>query len=310
MGPPQNDLKFIFSYNFNDINQLVFSRNSEIGSLFITSALAINPSIKSSSTQNVINMKYTNITIEENISCTINQISIARNILTENPTSFSIVLHGNVLTSPGTNLYIIIPFEVQSSNNKTPNSVAVEQIVKMASIQLRDNKSQTIMDEPISLNNLIENNTLYKYCVKPIYNTPQLNNTIIIYKENVAVISGLYIKFLTIFNAGDANNHVLDTSEMFQNKFTPEVQKETSTNEIMIDCSPVQITTKEKNVMFSKKDGIYGSTSTSKNETIVASFFLIIFSFLTFYLLYKIFKIWSGYFFKDTDISNTMQVKG
>ena len=309
MGTPQNDLKFIFSYNFNDINQLVFSRNSEIGSLFITSALAINPSIKSSSTQNVVNMKYTNITNEESISCTINKISIVRNILTENVTSLSIVLHGNVLTTPGTNIYIIIPFEVQSSNNKTPNSVAVEQIVKMASIQLRDNVAQTITDEPISLNNLIENNTIYKYSVNPNYKIPQINNTIIIYKENVAVISALYIKFLTIFNEGDANNNILNTSEIFQNKFTPEIQKETSTNEIMIDCSPVEITTKAKNVMFSKKDGIYGSTTTSKNETIVASFFLIIFSFLTFYLLYKIIKIWSGYFFNNADISNTMPSK-
>lgn len=309
MGPPQNDLKFTFSYNFNDISQLIFSRNTELRSHFITSAIAINPSIKSSSTQNVVNMKYINITNEEIVSSTINQISIARNILIDQITSYSIVLHGNVLNKPGTNIYIIIPFEVQMSNNKTPNSIAIEQIVKMASIQLEDNKAQTIMDEPISLNNLIENNTKYTYCVNPIFSTPQVNNSVIICKENVGVISKLYIKFLNQFNTS-LYDKVLDSSEIFQNQFTPEVQKETSTNEIMIDCSPVEITTKDENVMFSTMDDIYGSTTSYTNETIVASFFLIIFSFITLYLLYATFKLWSSYFLKDADIGNTTPTKG
>jgi len=309
MGTPQNDTKFTFSYNFNDINQLVFSRNTEIGSHFITSALAINPSIKSSSTQNVVNMKYINLTNEETISSTINQISIVRNILIDKITSYSIVLHGNVLTKPGTNIYIIIPFEIQTSNNKTPNSIAIEQIVKMASIQLQDNKAQTIMDESISLNNLIENTTMYKYCVNPIFDTPQSNNSVIIYKETVGVISIGYIRFLNQFNTTPYNK-IGSRSEIFQNNFTPEVQKETSTNEIMIDCSPVEITTKEENVMFTTIDDIYGSTTTSTNETIVASFFLFIFSSLSLYLLYVTFKLWSSYFLNDADIANTMPTKG
>jgi hypothetical protein len=309
MGTPQNDTKFTFSYNFNDINQLVFSRNTEIGSHFISSALAINPSIKSSSTQNVVNMKYMNITNEETISSTINQISIVRNILIDKITSYSIVLHGNVLTKPGTNIYIIIPFEIQISNNKTPNSIAIEQIVKMASIQLQDNKAQTIMDESISLNNLIENNTMYKYCVNVIFDTPKSNDSVIIYKENVGVISKEYIRFLNQFNTTPYSK-ISSSSEMFQNQFTPEVQKETSTNEIMIDCSPVEITTKDENVMFTTMDDIYGSTTTATNETIVASFFLIIFSLLSLYILYATFKMWSSYFLNDSDIGNTMPTKG
>jgi len=300
MALPQNDTKFTFSYKFNDINQLVFSKNTEIGNLFINSAIAINPSIKTSSTQNVVNVKYTNVTNEVLVSSTINQISVARNIFVNNINSYSIVLHGNVLTSPGTNIYIFIPFGVARSNNKTNNSIAIEQIVKIASTQIQDNKAKTILDEPISLNNLIENNTNYTYSINPKFDTPSINNTIVLHKESSGVISNLYAPFLRQFITSSYNK-INNSSSIFRNQFTPEVQQETSTSEIMIDCSPVEITTKDKNVMFSTLDDIYGTTTSATNETIVASFFLIILAFLSIYLLYKAIKIWSGVFLNDSD---------
>ena len=54
--------------------------------------------------------------------------------------------------------------------------------------------------------------------------------------------------------------------------FTPFLQSTPTSSEIMIDCSPVEITTHGENVMFSTKDSIFGNFSNDTTNNTVLNF--------------------------------------
>ena len=304
---PTRDPKFNITYNFNDIKNLVFSDGNTLGSLSTDTVISLNPSIDASVTQNKIKITYTADNVKKEITATINKISIMRDITKSEIGAYAIVLQGNVLTKVNYNVYIIIPFKAALSNNSTYNSMAIEQIVSSASKQIYEGVANTILSESLSLNNLIEDNVEYIYSLEPKFKTTVSANTMIIYKQNVGVITNSYTEYLRQFNNG-AFNKITDFTNFMTNTLDPELKKNTVTSEIMIDCAPIEITPSglgEENVMFTKMDDIYGKTGRSTNETIVASFFLLLFVGFSIFIIYMAAKSWSSYFLNDSDIPST-----
>jgi hypothetical protein len=301
------DPKFNITYNFNDIKNLVFSDGSTLGSLSSDTAISISPSLDASVTQNKIMISYTDNNIKKEITATINKISIMRDVTKNEIGLYAIVLHGSVLTKVNYNVYLIIPFKSALSNNSTHNSMAIEKIVSSASKQIYEGVANTVLSESLSLNDLIEDNVEYIYSLEPKFKTTVSANTLIIYKKSVGVITNNYTEYLRQFNNGAFNN-ITDFTNFMTNTLNPLLKRNTVTSEIMIDCAPIEITPsgqQEENVMFTKMDDIYGKTGKSTNETIVASFFLVLFVGLSIFIIYMAAKSWSSYFLNDSDIPST-----
>jgi hypothetical protein len=304
---PTRDPKFNITYNFNDIKNLVFSDGSTLGTLSSDTAITLSPSIDASVSQNKIRITHTENFGKKEITATINKISIMRDIINKEIGMYVIVLHGNVLTKVNYNVYLLIPFKSSLSSNNTYNSIAIEKIVSSANKQIYEGISNTILSDSLSLNDLIEDNVEYIYSLEPKFKTAVSANTIIIYKKNIGVITNNYTEFLRQFNRGVYNN-ITDFTNFMSNTFDPDLKKTTVTSEIMIDCAPIEITPggqKEENVMFTKMDDIYGKTGKSTNETIVASFFLLLFVGLSIFIIYMAAKSWSSYFLNDSNIPST-----
>ena len=80
------DNTFQFSYNFNDINQLIFSYTDLLETPVIESPVVINPSINSATSQNTINVTYTQLGAStKNISAILTKLSICRDFFNYDP---------------------------------------------------------------------------------------------------------------------------------------------------------------------------------------------------------------------------------
>ena len=209
------DSTFNFSYNFNDLTQLIFSNDTLLGTTSVISPITINPSIDSTVSQNMVTMKYSDTATLSSLTASIDKISISKDITGLNGTdAYAIVLQGSVLTMANTNLYIIIPFKRVASTIDTANSIAIDKIVKIADGQIQSNISNTILKEAIHLNDLIEDNKEYLYYKNPSFKTALTDSpsNFIIYKNSVGSIVSQ-----TILNKFTTMNTITSTSK--KNKF-------------------------------------------------------------------------------------------
>jgi hypothetical protein len=288
-----SDPSFNFSYNFNDITQLVFSKNKLLDTPSYSSPIAINPSLNSSVSQNIITINYTEGTKPTSLTASINKISITADIIGTSP--YAIVLEGSILTKINSNLYIVIPFNTGATNNQTGNSLAIEQIVTRANNQIINTNSDTILQNPISLNALIENKD-YSYYNGPTFTTTLTSGSsnFILYKKNPGQIGDF--KVLTTGAGFSPIVKISPTNIAKTNKFSPEFITNVSSNEIMIDCQPVEITTKEQTVLFQiDKEKSKESTNQLFINFLIAVFFGLIF----FFIAWHIWKYWSYVFLRD-----------
>jgi hypothetical protein len=286
------DTNFNFSYNFNDINQLVFSEGTILGSYSINSAIPINPSIKSSVAQNLINLNYTDANdAAKSLQATVTTISIMKNNLVDNEL-YCIVLNGNIHSMPNANIYIMIPFVITSNNNDTKNSAAIEQIISSANRQIIHNSSTTTLSSPCELNNLITPGARYYYGKNNTFaNNKSYNTTFVIFKDETGMISNSYIELIDKLKNGTINK--MGMGNFLGNTFTPILSKTPISSDIMIDCSPVEITTEGGNVMFSTKDNIYGNYENNSTNQSIISFIYVLSLFIVFCLIvWQMYNMW------------------
>jgi len=233
-----------------------------------------------------------------NLSATINNISITKNIV-NSLGAYAIVLQGNILTQVNTNIYIVVPFDIGNLNNNTLNSLAIEQLIESANDQLINTSPNgavnTILGKSVSLNNLIENNVRYRYAINPSFNNgTNYGNNFVIYKTNVGKISNMYNIFFERFFKQPSNT-IKSSVIFFENTISPVLQNETTTSEIMIDCSPVEITTKGDNVMFSTRDPIFGTNiSDDKSGEIIKWIFILFMTCISIFLIVRLLYWWKS----------------
>jgi hypothetical protein len=264
-----SDKNFNFNFNFNDIDKLVFSVGTTLGTYSINSAITINPSIHSSAIQNVINVYYTDTGKESYVQAVITSISVMKDF--KDTTRYAVVLSGNIVTLPNAMIYIVIPFISAASNNGTPNSASIEQIIISANTQIVENQSNTSLSSKCSLNNLISpaSRYFYKYNKNStgiFNNNANYNTTFVIYKDDPGMISNKYSALIQLL---DKPANTISSSNFMTNIFTPLVQTTPNTNEIMIDCAPVDITTPSGNVLLTSDDKIFGFYEKTETNMIV-----------------------------------------
>jgi len=265
-----SDSKFNFSFNFNGINNLVFSEGTTLGTYSINSAIAINPSIQSSVVQNIINVNYTDPDgSESSLQAVITSISVMKDFVVN--TRYAVVLIGNIVTLPNAMMYIVIPFITTASNNGTMNSASIEQIVIAANTQIVEGLSNTSLSSQCSLNDLITPGSQYYYkynknSTGAFNNQANYNTTFVIYKDDPGMISNKYSNLIALFKEPPNS---ITTSNFMTNTFTPLVQSTPSNNEIMIDCAPIEITTPTGNVLLTTDDKIFGNYEKTKTTSMV-----------------------------------------
>ena len=286
-----NDPNFNFSFNFNEINQLIFSTNTTLKSASGISSIPMNPTLQSSN-QNGITVMYS----DENqypvtLTASIDTINIMQDIIFPinpyNKNQYAIVLSGNVLTASNATLYIIIPFVTQAQNNATPNSKAIETIVNLAKAQIIDGVTNTSLGIPAPLNDLITPGSTYYYVNNPEFRNRVTNKPFIIYKGDAGQISEACISLLNTFTNGNllANTSENPLDDLKTNQFTPLIKTAPINSEIMIDCSPVEITTDGGNVMFSSQDTIFGNFVNDSSNKAIITYIYFFFVFIIFVLI-------------------------
>jgi len=265
-----SDSKFNFSFNFNGINNLVFSKGTTLGTYSLNSAIPINPSIQSSVVQNIINVNYTDPDgAETSLQAVITYISVMKDFVVN--TRYAVVLSGNIVTLPNAMIYIVIPFITTASNNGTMNSASIEQIVVAANTQIVEGLSNTSLSSQCSLNDLITPGSQYYYkynkdSTGAFDNKANYNTTFVIYKDDPGMISNKYNNLIALIK--EVPNSIT-TSNFMTNSFTPLVQSTPSNNEIMIDCAPLEITTPTGNVLLTSDDKLFGNYEKNDINTIV-----------------------------------------
>jgi hypothetical protein len=238
----------------------------------MNSAIPVNPSIKASVSQNVVNVNYSDsYSNAVSLQASITNINIMKDFIKSD--RYSIVLAGNIYTLPDTMLYIVIPFTFTASNNETMNSISIQQIVEAASSQIIDHKAVTILKSTLLTNNLITSGANYYYTQSNTFkNNVKYNKSFIIYKDEIGMISNSFKKLRSLIDTSIQNTLVYNEDNVFSNVFTPFLQSTPTSSEIMIDCSPVEITTHGENVMFSTKDSIFGNFSNDTTNNTVLNF--------------------------------------
>jgi len=267
------DTNFNFSFNFNGINQLVFSEDTTLGTYSVTSAISINPSIQSSVVQNIINVNYTDYADsekEKSLQAVISSISVMKDFVVK--TRYAVVLSGNVVTEANTKIYIVIPFITTASNNGTMNSESIEQIVNFANAQIAEGNKNTLLSSQCVLNNLISSGSQYYYkysktTTNVFDDKANYNSTFVIYKDDPGMISNKYNNLIALFNKKAPNG--IQTADFKTNTFTPLVQSTPSNNEIMIDCAPLELTTPSGNVLLTSADKIFGNYEKTETNMII-----------------------------------------
>ena len=265
-----SDTKFNFSFNFNGIDNLVFSEGTTLGTYSINSSLPINPSIQSSVVQNIITVNYTDPTgVESSLQGVITSICVMKDFVVQ--TRYAVVLSGNIVTMPNAMIYIVIPFITTASNNGTMNSASIEQIVISANTQIVERLSNTSLSSQCSLNDLITPGSQYYYkynkdSTDVFDNKANYNTTFVIYKDDPGMISNKYNNLIELFKT---TPNGISTSNFMTNTFTPLVKSTPSNNEIMIDCAPIEITTPNGNVLFTTTDKIFGNYEKTEMNVIV-----------------------------------------
>jgi hypothetical protein len=301
------DTNFKFSYNLNRIDKLVFSTSSTLGTYSINSAIAINPSLQTSAAQNTINLEYSDNNAKASLQANISSLNIMKDLLVRN--RYSIVLTGNIYTLPNATLYIIIPFILAAANNGSANSQAIEQIVSSAKTQITDGIANTTLSSSCSLNNLITPAKYYYSRNNVFKNSANYNTTFIIYKDDTGMISNQYTNFFNQLSTALYNN-ITSYGNFKTNDFVPLLLNTPSSNEIMIDCSPIEITTNEGNVLLTKEDLLYGSfENTPDNKRILGILFWIAIALVGSIIIYRAF-LWFMYLFKSIRKPTTAPTTG
>jgi hypothetical protein len=294
------DDDFNFTYNLSDINKLVFSVGSLLGTNCLESPILINPSINSSANQNVVNVKYQKpLTSITNLTGVITNLCICNNFFVEG--SYCIVLSGSIMTNAtNQNIYIVLPFTLGGLDN-TPSAIEITKILKAAQTQIAFNTIDgIILTSNLVMNSLIDPKSQYlhgtansnSFDIPPFSSYSRDEISFFIYKETVSNVSSDYINLLKYLNTSDGRpviNYIIDINLFRNPKISPGLTKAPSTSEIMIDCSPIEITTtteNKENVMF-KAD----SKNKMSNESTINSIFLLLFTFIICYVLYKLFQV-------------------
>jgi len=305
------DTNFKFSYNLNSINKLVFSTSSTLGSYSINSAISINPSLQTSAAQNTVNLEYSDDNnAKASLQANISSLNIMRDLLVSQ--RYSIVLTGNIYTLPNARLYIVIPFILTAANNGAANSQAIEQIMTSAKSQITEGLANTTLPSSCSLNNLITPAKYYYSRNNVFKDNANYNTTFIIYKDDPGMISNQYTDLANKMTSGLYNN-ITSYQSFKKNDFVPLLLNTPTSNEIMIDCSPIEITTKQGNVLLQKNDLLYnGFENTPENKQILDILFWIAIGFIIVFVIYKFFSYFY-YLFKSmrrpapTSVSSTIE---
>ena len=291
----QQDDAFLFQYNFNKVNQLAFSTDQLFGVKTLKSPILINPSINSESSQNMVKVEYKNGTDVSNLSATITNINICKNFFTNQAPytdTYLIILSGTILTQTNSNLYLLIPFKLGVLDN-TASGVEVKKVLDSASTQLNNNLPTTMLSDQLVVNSLIDPESKYVYSNVSINNSNH-NTNFFIFKNKLSTASNNYITLFNTYMSGTYVNPINRAITYYNKNFIPSVDQSNSTNEIMINCSPVEMTTKvdnTENIMF-KTDEKYGSNTTS-NDFIIKTIFIVLISLFALYFIYKMAKyIW------------------
>ena len=307
---PIEDDEFNFTYNLSDINKVVFSVTSLLGTNSLESPILINPSINSSANQNVVNLKYKKpLRSVTNITAVMTKLSICHNFFVKG--SYLIVLSGSIITnSTNQNLYIALPFTLGGLDN-TPSSVEITKILKGAQTQIAYGSIDgIILTTNLVMNTLIDPTSQYlkgqadrnSFVKNPFHSYYEDDICVFIYKSTVSKVSSDYDELLKHLNTKDGTTQInyINNIILYKNpKISPGLNKTQATGEIMIDCSPIEITTNTDNtdnVMF-KAD----NTNKMSSESTINSIFLLLFVFIICYILFKIFQtIWVIFIKKQT----------
>ena len=308
---PGPDEQFNFTYNLSIIKKLIFNSSNLLGTNSLESPLLINPSINSSENQNTFNVKYKSTSSPEisNISSVLTSLSICNNFFVAG--SYLIVLSGNILTNAGNmKIYITLPFILGGVDN-TPSTLEITKILDAAKTQIAyGTVDGIILQSSLVLNTLIDPKSQYLYGradkdrfdKSPFTSYYQDDQCFFIYKETVSRVSSEYTELLKLLNASNGRpvvNYITNINLYKNTKIDPTLSQTQSTGEIMIDCSPIEITTSAENndtVMF-KADNENKITS----ESTINSIFLLLFTFIICYILFKIFQtIWVIFIKKQT----------
>jgi len=305
-----DDDEFNFTYNLSTIKKLVFSGSNLLGTNSLESPLLINPSINSSENQNTFNVKYKPpISDVKNISSVLTNLSICNNFFVKG--TYLIVLSGNILTNAGNmKIYIALPFILGGLDN-TPSTLEITKILDAAKTQIAYGTIDgIILQSSLVLNTLIDPKSQYIYGIadkesfdkSPFTSYYQNDLCFLIYKETVSRVSSEYADLLKLLNSSNGSpviNYIEDINLYKNTKISPTLSQTHSTGEIMIDCSPIEITTntdKIDTVMFKSNN-----ENKISRESTINTIFLLLFTFIICYILYKIFQtIWVIFIKKQT----------
>ena len=288
------DNNLAFSYNFNDITKTSFSAGYSIfGNSTYGTIISSSPSISSSMTQNFAAITYktdTQITDTITVNSIINNLHIGLNpisgthTISKDTNPYCIIITGLSVDNV-TPIYIIIPFKV----GITGNNLDLDNLLLKAYNQLN---GVTPDNRPMSLNNLILQNILYKLSNHELTSANLDEKTIVIVCSPLIALStsGMIPAItngklnLTNSTIGEKTTNFFSTSNILASSKFPTHNSTMAINStIYIDCQPVNITPNKKdNVTFTMSSSdmfkIGGEYSTLINTFIVI--FIIIISFV------------------------------
>jgi len=294
----QQDDAFLFQYNFNKVNQLAFSTDQLFGVKSLKTPILINPSINSESSQNMVKVEYKNGIDRSNLSATITNISICKNFFTTVAPyldTYVIILSGSILTQTNSNLYILIPFKLGALDN-TASGVEIKKLLDSAVSQLDNKLPTTMLSDKLVVNSLIDPESKYVYSNVSMNNVNHDTN-FFIFKKKISTASNNYLNLFNTYLNFPYVNPIKSATIFYNKNFIPSVEQTNSINEIMINCSPVEMTTKvdnTENVMF-KTGETYGS-DTKSNYFIIMTIMVVLISSFFLYCIFRMgYNIWKKY---------------
>jgi hypothetical protein len=258
------DPNFNITYDFNNITEIAFNR---IGSSYKSPVVT---NVTKSSGNNKITIYYTannSISIYEGV---ITNISVNGNFFKGDGT-YLIVLSGTSLTTKS-NMYILLPFSLGNFDNK-PSSSEVTKILNHLHVQFNPtaNSYITRLNEAVNVNNLIDTNSTYTYCIPKDNN----NTDFLLYKNTVSVVynnNSELMRSLNITTKAEQNYNLFINPSM---KLTLDTQQIDS--EIMIDCQPINITPAGETRAMEKVDRFKATGGKAVEDNNVLVGFLIAF---------------------------------
>jgi len=241
-----DDIEFIFTYNFNKVNQLSFSKAMILGTEAYKSSIYINPSINDNSTQNVISLAYLTSGQVMNVHAAMTDAYICKNFFSKQG-KYVLVLSGSIISQSTATLYLVIPFDTASVDTDPVSNA----ITKFGDAY----QSQSM--NGMATNDLIEPNPNYIYGLNPDFKQNPIEKTnfnVFLYNTTVKNISNTYEDELSQLAEP---NKAVDGILLFKNPngIAPSLTMEQSTEQIEIECLPFQmIPDDKKKVMLTVND--------------------------------------------------------